>query len=86
MTYKHRLRKRVFDKDTGLYRYVIVHTNADFGSDVLDKNGQEIFEGDIVLYHGVAYPVIFISGTFRIATMSLADLATTELEVVGIES
>lgn len=81
MTYKHRLRKRVFEN--GQYRYVIVHTNADFGSKILDKNGNEIFEGDFVLYHGMKYPAIFINGAICIAGVALAECATTELEIVG---
>lgn len=46
--FKHRLKKRVFDKNQKCYRDIIVHTNARFGSDVLDNNGVEIFEGDKV--------------------------------------
>lgn len=44
--YKHRLRKKVFEQ--GQWRTKIVHTDAELGSGVIDKNGREIFESDII--------------------------------------
>ena len=82
MTYKHRLRKRIFQN--GHYRHVIVHTNSNLGSDVLDKNGKEIFEGDFVLFHDRKYPVLFQNGALCIADIPLANLSSPDLEVVSI--
>ena len=82
MTYKHRLRKRIFQN--GHYRHVIVHTNSNLGSDVLDKNGKEIFEGDFVLFHDRKYPVLFQNGALCIAGIPLTNLSSPDLEVVDI--
>ena len=46
--YKHRLKQFVYEG--GVKRPKIVHINSYYGSDVLDKHGNEIFEGDRVRY------------------------------------
>ena len=83
--YKHRLKKRVFDKAQKCYRNIIEHTNAKFGSGINDCRGREIFEGDKVRYDGEIYTVEFSRGVFYIGEMWLfayADNPDNDLEIV----
>lgn len=82
--FKHKLKKRVFDKNRKCYRDIIVHTNARFGSDVKDKNDREIFEGDKVKVFGdEVFPVTFEDGKFKVGKYSsLADFPKANLEVI----
>lgn len=82
--YKHRLKKLAFQ--SGQYRTIIEHTNANFGSDIKDCNGNEIFEGDKVRYADKVYPVEFTRGAFRIGDMllnSCAEDSDNKLELVA---
>ena len=84
--YKHRLKKRAFQKESKQWRNIIEHTNANFGSGINDKNGREIFEGDKVRYDGKVYTVEFSRGSFRIGDMllfSCSEDPDNELEIVG---
>ena len=86
--FKHRLKKRVFDKNQKCYRDIIVHTNARFGSDVRDKHDKEIFEGDKVKVFGEEiFPVTFEDGKFKVGKYStLADFPKNNLEVIEEDS
>ena len=82
--YKHRLKKRTFQN--GQWRNVIEHTNANFGSDIKDCNGIEIFEGDKVRYADKVYTVEFTRGAFRIGDLllnSCAEDTDNKLELVA---
>lgn len=45
---KHSIRQRVLDPVTGLMVTKIETVNGELGSGIVDKNGREIFEGDLV--------------------------------------
>lgn len=76
--YKHKLRKKVFEQ--GQWRTKIVHTDAELGSGVLDKNGREIFEGDIVeIDGGGKYCVDIVNFWVK----DLDEFYSDALEVVG---
>ena len=53
-----------------------------------DKNGVEIYDGDIVIIHDVTgmYPpedVVYVSGSFYIGRSLLSELADGTTEVIG---
>ena len=82
--YKHRLRRRVFEKGQWLTK--IVHSNADRSTGILDKDGKEIFEGDKVRCDGEIYTVEFTRGAFRIGDLllySCAEDTDITLDIVG---
>ena len=61
-----------------------VKFNGWLGSDIYDKNGREVFEGDIVNINGTpAGAVYFREGAFRAGGMLLKDYNDGEIEIVG---
>ena len=79
---KHNIRQRVINQ-YGLPVTKVESVNGELGSGIFDKNGVEIFEGDIVkLRDDKTYPVIFAQGNFTIDSASLV-LFEHACEVVG---
>ena len=61
---KHRIRQRIINQ-FGLPVTKIETVQGELGSGILDKNGQEIFEGDKVIYDdGDTADVVFEDGQF----------------------
>lgn len=64
----------------------LTQIDCELGSKLLDKNGREIIEGDIVDWHGEKWPVVFTSGAFEIqkdGKVCSLDMVNGALEVVG---
>lgn len=95
---KHSIRQRVLDPVTGLMVTKIETVNGELGSGIVDKNGREIFEGDIIQFtNGSQYTVKFINGSqytvkFNYSSFvatngwrvhDLAALKTSEAEIIG---
>ena len=87
--YKHKLRKKVFEQ--GQWRTKIMHTDGELGSDIKDKNGREMFEGDKAKY-GLKNPIegciVFAQGRFNFVYGGGKDFPvffsdTPYFEVVG---
>ena len=70
---KHNIRQRVLDPVTGLTLTKIETVNGELGSGITDKNGREIFEGDIVTNGRHKFPVKFINGALYIFDESKAE-------------
>lgn len=79
---KHSIREHIIDPVRG--KIVKISTiNAELGSGILDCNGNEIFEGDIIkFYDGDIETVTFEDGTFYVGDLLLSDFARN-IEVVG---
>lgn len=86
---KHSIRQRVLDPVTGLMVTKIETVNGELGSGIVDKNGREIFEGDLVKTVGesafpATLPVSFMWGTFAVGEdIALGEYEGTDIEVVG---
>ena len=83
---KHSIREHIIDPVRG--KIVKVSTiNAELGSGLVDKNGKEIFEGDIVKYEYEIYTVIFDDGGFGFTSGGDDSyelyLYAKEIEIVG---
>ena len=87
--YKHRLKQFVYEGN--VRRPKIVHVNSYYGSDVLDKHGNEIFEGDRVklladgihMLKGSIVTVTFENGMFLADGEEPLEHFGGELEVIG---
>lgn len=87
---KHKIRQRVIN-EYGLPVVKIETLNCELGSGVLDENGCEIFEGDLVRVNPLPYMlgeeeepprlVTFEYGRFFVGDMPMGDCVY--LEVVG---
>ncbi len=82
---KHSIRRKVLDPVTGLMVTKVESFNGELGTGIFDKNGKEIFEGDIVkLPTGKTTAIIFDEGSFwqEDPSFILAPKAA-DLEIVG---
>lgn len=70
---KHSIRQRVLDPVTGLKVTKVETVNGELGSGIVDKNGKEIFEGDIVSNGRHNFPVKFINGALFFYDESKAE-------------
>lgn len=78
---KHNIRQHVINQ-YGLPVTKIETVHGELGSDVYDKNGVEICEGDIVKYFDYTGKVTFEHGSFHFCGCLLANY-DHNLEVVG---
>ena len=79
----HKFKNRIAYVDNSPY-----WTTADYigwlATEVYDKNGNEVFEGDTVKINGTfAGAVYFHEGAFRAYGLLIKDYADGELEIVG---
>lgn len=83
------IRHRVIDPITGLKVTKVETIIGDLGSGILDKNGNEIYEGDVVKAKKIIGEEEFSSvvelgdGVFWLDTYALFDYDRASLEVVG---
>ena len=85
---KHSIRQRVLDPVTGLMVTKSQSVNGELGSDFLDRNGKEFFEGDVFQFsNGSKYAIRFVKGSFVASNAwgfyDLATLKLSEAEIVG---
>lgn len=87
---KHNIRQRQLDPNTGLIVTKIVKVEGELGSGILDINGREIFEDDIVQFdNGELSPlksrVEFFDGGFYVSDWNgyLPLTQCANLEVIG---
>ena len=85
---KHNFRQRVIN-EYGLPVVKVESVNCELGSGILDKNGNEIFEGDIVKHSEwniEPYTVLFEDGGLVLRGKKgtyFSGLAGSQLEIVG---
>ena len=81
---KHSIRQHIINAQ-GFKTTKVIKVEGELGSGILDKNGREIFEGDIVEIENFCftYTVLFKNGVFTLGRELLKDYLSKELEVVG---
>ncbi len=77
------IRQRVLDPVTGLMVTKIEQVTGELGSGITDRNGKEIFEGDIVKIHDAEGRTTFEDGSFFINDRPIWRLKSSDLEVIG---
>ena len=80
---KYSIRQRVLDPVTGLMVTKVEFVNGELGSGVYDRNGHEIFEGDIVKIRDAEERTTFEDGSFFINDRPIWRLKSSDLEIVG---
>ena len=80
---KYSIRQRVLDPVTGLMVTKVEFVNGELGSGVYDRNGREIFEGDIVKIRDAEERTTFEDGSFFINDRPIWRLKSSDLEVIG---
>lgn len=80
---KYSIRQRVLDPVTGLMVTKVEFVNGELGSGVYDRNGREIFEGDIVKIRDAEERTTFEDGSFFINDRPIWRLKSSDLEIVG---
>ena len=79
---KHSIRQRVIN-EYGLPVVKVETVNGELGSGITDRNGKEIFEGDIVKIHDAEERTTFEDGSFFINDRPIWRLKSSDLEIVG---